>query len=326
MYLNAESLPLAGEILTHSRDSTNFRAFAWPQLILKQGWQKSSGRFHARLVRSRKREGVLCNKSYVTVHAPQKLLEAAWLTFNSKLAVYFLQLTSGRIAAYRPEALVHDLLALPLPPPGDAVTDDLNNYEAIDARVFEAFGLKDSERVLIEDMLTYTLADFRGTEQSVGRKPTSRSNGDTQEQHLGAYCEYVIRVLKAGFGRDKAVSATIFRQTDGTPLPYRLVAFELGKQASQAVSVSNIQTIALLRELERLDLSAPKKEAPRRGIYNARLARIYDSSSGVPTIFVIKPDATKYWTRSAGLNDGDKIALDLFQWQQQAELKRGAHK
>ena len=134
LYLDAESLPVAGEIQTHSRDSTDFRAFTWPQLILKQGWQKSSGRFHARMVRSRKHEGVLCNKSYVTVHAPQRLLEAAWLTFNSKVAVYFLQLTSGRIAAYRPEALVHDLLALPLPPLGDALSDKLDNYEAIDAR------------------------------------------------------------------------------------------------------------------------------------------------------------------------------------------------
>jgi len=323
LYLNAESLPVAGEIQTHSRDSTDFRAFAWPQLIIKQGWQKSSGRFHARMVRSRKHEGVLCNKSYVTVHAPQRLLEAAWLTFNSKVAVYFLQLTSGRIAAYRPEALVHDLLALPLPPPGDALSEELDNYEAIDARVFDAFGLKDSERVLVEDMLAHTLADFRGTEQSVGRKPTKRLDGTAQEPQIGAYCDFVIRVLKAGFGRDKAVTATIFQQVDGTPLPYRLVAFELGKRASHAVSVSPIQTIALLRELERLDQSVLDKQSPRRGIYNARLARIYDGSTGVPTIFVIKPDATKYWTRSAGLNDGDEIALDLFQWQQ-VSLKRGA--
>ena len=190
--------------------------------------------------------------------------------------------------------------------------------------VFEAFGLKDSERVLIEDMLAYTLADFRGTEESVGRKPTKRLDGQVQEPQMGAYCDFVIRVLKAGFGREKAVTATIFQQVDGTPLPYRLVAFQLGKQASRAVSVSPVQTIALLRELERLDQSVLDGQGPRRGIYNARLARIYDGSTGVPTIFVIKPDATKYWTRSTGLNDGDEIALDLFKWQQQAELKGSA--
>ena len=168
LYLDAESLPVAGEILTDSRASTDFRAFAWPQLILKQSWQKKSGRFQARIVRSTGREGILCNHSYVTVHAPERLLEAAWLTFNSKLAVYFLQLTSGRIAAYRPEALVHDLLDLPLPLPRNGLTEGADSYEAIDARAYKAFDLKDSEIVLIEDMLAYTLAEFRGTDEPVG--------------------------------------------------------------------------------------------------------------------------------------------------------------
>lgn len=38
IYLDAESLPFAGELRTHSRDSTDFRAFASPQLLLKQSW------------------------------------------------------------------------------------------------------------------------------------------------------------------------------------------------------------------------------------------------------------------------------------------------
>jgi len=72
----------------------------------------------------------------------------------------------------------------------------------------------------------------------------------------------------------------------------------------------------LLKELERLAGS------DRNGFYSTRLVRIYDGSTGTPTIFVIKPAAIKYWTRSAGLNDGDEISLDLFRWQQQADLER----
>ena len=320
LYLDAESLPVAGKILTHSRDSTDFRAFAWPQLIVKQGLQKESSRFQARIVRSTTREGILCNKSYVTVHAPEKLLEAASLTFNSKLAVYFLHLTSGRIAAYRPEALVHELLDLPLPPPRSGLTAGVDSYEAIDARVYEAFDFKDSERILIEDMLAYTLAEFRGTEEPVGKGRLGPENEDTQSSQLTAYCEHVIRVLKAGFGQEKAVTATVFQQSDGPQLPLRLVAFELARQRSNPVTVSKIQTVALLKEVERLAGS------DRYGIFSARLARIYDSGNGTPTIFVIKPAPIKYWTRSAGLNDGDEISLDLFRWQQQADLEGGIHK
>jgi len=45
LYLNAESLPVAGEILVDSAASSDFQAFAWPQLILKQGLQKESWPF-----------------------------------------------------------------------------------------------------------------------------------------------------------------------------------------------------------------------------------------------------------------------------------------
>jgi hypothetical protein len=279
--------------------------------------QKESGRFQARIVRSTDREGILCNKSYVTVHALEGLLEAALLTFNSKLAVYFLHLTSGRIAAYRPEALVHELLDLPLPPPRSGLTEGVDSYKAIDARVYEAFDFKDSERVLIEDMLEYTLAEFRGTEEPVGEGQFDWADHDAHVQQLTSYCEYVIRVLKAGFGQDKAVTATIFQQSDGPQLPLRLVAFELGKQSPKPVTTSDIQTVELLKQLERHAVS------DRDGVFGARLTRIYDSSTGTPTIFVIKPAPIKYWTRSAGLNDGDEISLDLFRWQQQADRERG---
>jgi hypothetical protein len=320
LYLNAESLPVAGEILVDSAASSDFQAFAWPQLILKQGLQKESGRFQARMVHSVTREGILCNQSYITVNAPERLLEAASLTFNSKLAVYFLHLTSGRIAAYRPEALVRELLDLPLPPPLRALTEGVDSYDAIDARVYEAFDFKDSERVLVEDMLAYTLAQFRGTEEPVGNGGIGTTDHDAQSSQLTPYCEYVIRVLKAGFGQDKAVTATIFQQADGPQLPLRLVAFELVGQSPNPVTVSNIQTVALLKELERLAGS------DRDAFFSTRLARIYDSSTGTPTIFVIKPAAIKYWTRSAGLNDGDEISLDLFRWQQQADLEMGVRR
>lgn len=318
LYMDTDVLAEAGEIRTHSRDSTDFSAFAWPQLFIKQSWQRASGRFQARLARSAKREGALCNKSYVTVHAPTALLEAACISFNSMVAVYFLLLTSGRIAAYRPEALVHELLDLPLPRPRPGLAGGVETYADLDARIFDAFELKDAERVLIEDMFNYTLADFRGDENSLGWQTTYPANADTSEPQLRDYCEYFIRVLKAGFGHDKSVKATIFQAERAMPLPYRLVAFELGVAADEPVTVESVTTVALLRQLERLDGFMHEPGTNRRGIYNERVVRIYDGSSGTPTIFVVKPNMARYWTRSTGLNDGDEVALDLFRWQQAA--------
>lgn len=316
LYLDVDNVPLAGEIRTHSRDSTDFSAFAWPQLIIKQSWQKSIGRFQARIASSDNKESVICNQSYVSVHADTGLLESACLTCNSMLAVYFLQLTSGRIAAYRPEALVRELMALPLASIESNALVNIDTHEKLDAKVFEAFGMKDAERVLVEDMFNYTLADFRGGETSAGRQVTGVKSNDSGELHVSAYCEYFIRVLKAGFGRDKEISATIFRGEQGKPLPYRLVAFELGRKTDKAVSVLEIGTVALLQELERLDRAQSDSGMVRRGIYNERVVRIYDSSNGTPTVFIIKPDMARYWTRGTGLNDADEVSLDLFRWAQ----------
>jgi hypothetical protein len=321
LYLDTDSLPVAGAIKTHSRDSTDFSAFAWPQLIIKQSWQKSSGRFQARLAKSARKNIALCNQSYITVHAPMPLLEAACLAFNSMVAVYFLQLTSGSVAAYRPKALVPQLLSLPLPRLAADLAAGLKTYADLDACVFSAFGLKDAERVLVEDMIQYTLADFRGGRNSAGTQTTAAADGNASESHLRAYCEYVIRVLKAGFGREKPVTATIYQTQKQAPLPYRLVAFELGGQIDGGIEVKKLQTLTLLREMERLDRSIHSSGVNRRGIYNQRVARIYDSYNGRPVIFIIKPDMARYWTRSAGLNDGDEVALDLFRWQQVASKK-----
>lgn len=315
LHLDIDALPRVGDIKTHSRDSTDFSAFAWPQLIIKQSWQKSAGRFQARLSQSAVQNVALCNQSYLTIHAPEPVLEAACLSFNSLIAAYFLQLTSGSVAAYRPKALVPQLLELPLPPPERGLTEGLGSYEDLDNRVFDAFGLKDAERALIEDMVDYTLADFRGDDSSAGRQATSLGRFNSDEPHLRAYCDYVMRVLKAGFGQEKSITATIF-QSSQDALPFRLVAFELGGGGDREIEIEEIKTAALLEEMERLDEAPSSSGKNRRGIYHQRVARIYDGQRGTPTIFVVKPDMARYWTRTAGLSDGDEIALDLFRWQQ----------
>jgi hypothetical protein len=318
-HLDADSLPRVGVIHIDSRASTDFSAFALPQLVIKQGWQIATRRFQARLVQSASSEGTLCTQSYITVHAPKPLLEVACLAYNSVLAVYFLQLTSGRMAAYRPEARVQDLLNLPIPAPTPHLLDGIKDYSDFDARIFDAFGLKDAERVLAEDLFNITLADFRADGPLPGSRPTAGS-GSNREDVLTLYCEYFIRVLKAGFGRDKAIRATIFSAPADEPLPYRLVAFELAAEGG-GISTRALSASELLGELQKLSSRAHEPgTANDPSMIVRRVARIYDGSGGaIPTIFILKPDAVRYWTRTAALNDGDEVAIDLFRWRGAAE-------
>jgi hypothetical protein len=49
----------------------------------------------------------------------------------------------------------------------------------------------------------------------------------------------------------------------------------------------------------------------------------YDASSGAPTIFLLKPDAQRYWTRTMALNDADQVCADLFNWSAASRVDQG---
>jgi len=321
LYLDTDHLPAANDVRVHSKDSTNFSAFSWPQMIIKKGLQISTLRFQARIARSSKQQAALFNDNYVSVSGTQPILDVACASFNSALAVYYFQLTSGRIAAYRPAALVKELLSLPLPEPRQGFLDGIGNRAELDSKVFDAFQLRDAERALIEDMLKYTVPDFRKQESSDAQFPLIASESRPDGAQMKAYCHYVIRVLNAGFGHDKIIRATIFQPPQNEALPYQLVAFSLGGGKESTIEIASITALDLLKELERLDHLQTANKQYRKGIYSERSVRIYDSTHGVPVIFVVKPNEIRHWTRTAGLTDGDDMALDLFRWRQSSQVE-----
>jgi hypothetical protein len=42
----------------------------------------------------------------------------------------------------------------------------------------------------------------------------------------------------------------------------------------------------------------------------------------VPTVFLIKPNQVRYWTRSVALRDADEVAFDIMQWAEFEDVKR----
>lgn len=323
VYLNAENVPEVHDvIMADGKASTNFAAFALPQLLIKQGWQIKAGRFQARLVQSAEKDGLLCTQSYVTVTSDTDTLASACLTYNSKLAVYFLQLTSGRMASYRPETTVGDLLNVPLPPRTGNL-DRIRGPDDFDAEVFDAFALKDAERVLIEDMVDIHVADFRSVFDRPGLRPTSRNTASLfapsseSEPVLTEYARYFTRVLKAGFGADKGVQARIFCPPASETLPFRLVSFELVDTDSGEPALMRVEAPTLVAEMQRMAEQSRARGPAKTAA--SRIARVYDGHASTPTIFMMKPDALRYWTRSAALNDADEVSADLFQMLAAAE-------
>ncbi|AFZ03881.1 class I SAM-dependent DNA methyltransferase [Calothrix sp. PCC 6303] len=328
LYLNAEQLPINDDPYIDSGTGlSSLSAFQLPQIILKLSWQKKSGRFRSVIINpDNKNQGIICSESYVSIHIPEShisQLNAACLSYNSKLAVYYLLLSSGRFASYIPEVNVSDLLRVPIPELSVGELQNIKTINDIDERIRQAFEFKDSEWVLINDLFNYTLPDFKGNAASPGRKRTHRidnnqSQNDT-EPELTAYCEYFLRVLKAGFGQDKQVCATIFQEQTNTLLPIRLVAIHLNKPDSEGVHIKPLDSPSLMKRLENLNkLYLERGSIGDGSIFYQRVATIYDSVQmngiKIPTIYLIKPDKIRYWTRSMALRDADEVAADIMTW------------
>ncbi|MEP1079277.1 N-6 DNA methylase [Leptolyngbya sp. PL-A3] len=312
LFLKAEDLPINQDDEAH-RNIQDSSAFESPQMIIKMSWQSTSKRFSAFIVESDKNgNGIICSGSYVSVHLPQNyfsVLQAACLSYNSKLAVYYLLLSSHRFAGYRPEVKPSDLLRVPIPELDSNTLKTLQNPDNIDEAICHSFSLKESEWTLIEDLFNYTLLDFKGNSNSPGRKTVS-------ENQLSEYCKYFIKVIKAGFGQRKKVSATIFQQVNESKIPIILIAIHLNYFADEEIRTEQINSRLLLERLNKLnELFITHENSNKSGIFYQRVARIYDSvlidGIQIPTVYLVKPDRVRYWTRSMALRDADEVVADI---------------
>ena len=324
LHLEDSRLPVNKNPYTHRL--TDLKAFSLPQLILKQSWQKNDWRFQSVIVNSSEKEnGIICDDSYVSVHIggeKSNWLESACLSYNSKVAVYYLLLSSGRFASYRPSINAEDMLSVPIPDPGSISLKDITSYDDIDTTVRKAFGFKESEWTLVEDLFDYTLPDFKEGGTSPGRAPTRR-NQNSEDDAVAFYCHSFLKVLRAGFGEDIKVSATIF-QGKVTFLPVRMVAIHFDFSDGGDVRHESITSPDLLARLQELNTKFMDISKAKGGIFYQRVVRVYDSvridGKNVPTVYLIKPDQVRYWTRSMAFRDADDVAADALLWRKQTLL------
>jgi Eco57I restriction-modification methylase len=321
LYLDARKLPKNNDKWICKDGSTSLEAFALPQMLVKLTWTLSSERFKAAIVDSDESTGpAFCERGYFSVHSVNKdeaLLESAWLALNSQMAVYYLLLSSFRFAAWVPEPTKQEFMRVPLPRSRKGLLSGVHSDEDIDKSALESFGLNEVEKILVEDMLRYTLADYKGWEDSPGRLPTGGSSGEGENRLLVEYCEYFLRVLRAGFGDDKEVAATVFRTPPGHALPMRMVAIHMDRSGMPDVQIEDIPSRRLLDLLCQLD-NKLLRITGRGKLLCQRVARVYDvadvEGKAVPTIYIVKPDMTRYWTRSMALRDADDVSADLVTW------------
>jgi len=237
---------------------------------------------------------------------------------NSNLARYFLFLNASVWGVERDDILKDDLLNLPFIMPevnSNAfnelikIYDELNRFEEskkgnkvtlleqIDTIFFNIFSFSESEIYSILDTINYSIDHFQKKENSIGFETV---DNNLLLDYANAYSD----VLNAFFGhRKKSLDITIY----SGEMPLQVVSFTLINNTidcqNKVIYASNkLQDI--LKHLDSLLL-----EEHSEGIYIRRNVRIYDGN----TIYIIKPNESRYWTRSTGFNDADETSADIFE-------------
>ena len=325
--LRSAELPVNNDPKVHSLHGVgDFDAFDLPQLIIKKSILQSIGRFQAKVIDAPSGEnGIICTASYVSVHqfsGDEDWLSSACLAFRSSLSAYYLALTS-RLAFDRGEALSGHMLDAPIPHPSDLPHIETVDLRKVDSIVEDAFQLKEPDRALISDLLEF---GYREGSSAAGEKPsrlkTVRSNEDEKDDLL-LYSDFFIKTLRATFGKERAVRATVFEEAAGqSRLPVRMVAIHLDwPDRRRLLKKEVMQADELRSELARfyeqqLTVRSRDGQPISSGLGFRRVARIFvsheaDDGTQIPTVLYIKPDQRRYWTRSQGLRDADELAAAI---------------
>lgn len=320
--IDINEIPKIREIKYHSRDSSDFDSFEYPQSVIKHSHQKKNNRFVSYLVESELKKGALCSRDFLNLHSENlTFLKSATLTFNSSFAAYYLLLTDGSFAFFHPKPLVDSFWKVPVPDIPEKEFDVLKNLEKndetlaeIDKLILKSLNISESEKILVEDLFDFTMPDyFAGKKISEGREATKRNS----ETELKKYCNTFFKVISAGFGKDKNLRATIFQESEDK-LPVRMIAIYLDFPNREELINVDIQSNEKLSELlQELNEKFIQNQSENGNIFYQRVVRIYSNDEGIPTIYIVKPDQKRYWLRSQALHDADEVSADIVSWFQQ---------
>lgn len=271
---------------------------------------------------------VLYNKNFFGISFTGNDLAAARVLsaiLNSSVASFQLAFGGSTWGLERPTVEPNDLLALRIPDLSKVETglleavlsaeaavtaspDDASLIRALDHSVCELYGLDRDEAVLTSDGVRRARAllfEGRAERMTLVARPST--------DDLKAYAGEVVRTVNAylrALGR-RHLEAVIYpghltagNVVDGTP----------GVDAVRFVMVSgrplDAPTVHLGSEAELARLTALLRGQVSSDVppylNERRQVRIYDEKA----LFILKPSEVRYWTRAAGLNDGDAILAD----------------
>jgi hypothetical protein len=237
---------------------------------------------------------------------------------NSSLATYFVFLSATKWGLEKYEILPNDILRLPIPDPERArvahvekireLERELRNkarsgrYDEVlvaelDKAVFKLYGLDQFEEILVEDLVNHTIDLQRKHEQSRALSPAT-------VKECRDYAKHVIDVIQPFFETRK--KRRIVADVLDVDAPLRVVRFTIVATSQNGRPSVATEKVADLSQVLH-EVAKNLDEQIALGIHTRRHLRVYSGDS----IYVLKPSQRRFWTRSAGLTDGDSMLKDL---------------
>lgn len=175
--------------------------------------------------------------------------------------------------------------------------------QKIEATLWDALSLSETERILIEDLLTYNLDAFQNKQKSVAFRPCRLA--DTQQ-----YATYLCRTINEflDYGEELSAWSAVFELNSRIPLNMVIVYFNTEKEADTVTPLPEKEIGQVLKRMDRYTY-----EQYAESIYYRKFLRYYADDK----LYIIKPNEKRFWSRSLGINDADEIIAEVLvsgQW------------
>ena len=296
-------LPINEETHYYRHAKTKREIFKGPHLLIKQSPKAGVG-----LVAAILKNDAVFRDSILGIHGKEKDLNQLALccsVINTKISLYYEMLTSRRWLVERDELQKEEIMNIPMPKnlsyqniTYEFLKDLSINSEAnevINELVANWFDIDETEMILINDTIDYTLDYFRKNYKSTAVEPVT-------EMTLGDYSDIFCKVLNNSFSSQKKVFVgTVFPGES----PLQVVSVRLVDESEEAAIKTQVQEYELKDVLNKLDEILIEERSP--SIYIRRNLRRYSGHK----ISIIKPNQRRYWTKSAALRDADETYADI---------------
>jgi hypothetical protein len=308
--MRVDDLPIFNIRKLYRMAITRKEIFDGPHILLKQSPVAGEHSFRAVLLR----KDAVFTQSLIGIHDTANDMNAlaqCCLALNSRIPLYFALMSSGRWLVERDELAKEEAMSSPMPRDlfDNSVSyhdlrelaSDPNWEEKIKDFIERLYDLTQDEQILVDDALNYTLDYFRaGAKSEAAERTYTETDG---ERFLQEYLQVARRTLQGSFG--KYFKSIIFQGT----APLRVVALNLLEDTEDSTQSLVVEKSERALEQALGEVNRYLAEQLSQNVFILRNVRAYIGK----TVYIIKPDQRRHWTRSSALRDADEIYSDIME-------------